>query len=108
VLEIIDCTLPIASAFVGEHLGGDERDTAAVAPLMEQLLASIGRRQARRPPYSHSHRRRSLRPTPRQSASGSSLTHRSSVPAQRQPQQDAARPPEEGAPGHCPLRKLLH
>jgi arginase len=46
LLETIDDALPVASAFVGEHLGGDESDTAAVAPLMEQLLSSIGRRQA--------------------------------------------------------------
>jgi arginase len=47
LLETIDRALPVTSAFVGEHLGGDEPGTAAVAPLLQQLLASIGRRQAR-------------------------------------------------------------
>lgn len=50
VLELLEAAaraLPVTSAFVGEHLGGNERDTAAVAPLLEQLLSSIGRRQAR-------------------------------------------------------------
>ncbi len=47
LLETIDRELPVISAFVGEHLGGDEPGTAAVAPLLEQLLGSIGRRQAR-------------------------------------------------------------
>jgi hypothetical protein len=32
LLETIDRALPVTSAFVGEHLGGDERGTAAVAP----------------------------------------------------------------------------
>jgi arginase len=49
LLEIIDSTLPVTSAFVGEHLGGDERDTAAVAPLLRQLLSSIGRSAAASP-----------------------------------------------------------
>jgi arginase len=47
LLETIDRALPVTSAFIGEHLGGDERDTGAVAPLLAQLLSSIGRRQAR-------------------------------------------------------------
>lgn len=47
LLKTIDRALPVTSAFVGEHLGGDEPDTAAVAPLLEQLLSSIGRPQAR-------------------------------------------------------------
>jgi len=47
LLETIDRALPVTSAFVGEHLGGDEPGTAVVAPLLEQLLGSIGRRQAR-------------------------------------------------------------
>lgn len=46
LLETIDRALPVISAFIGEHLGGDEAGTA-VAPLLEQLLGSIGRRQAR-------------------------------------------------------------
>ena len=41
LLETIDRALPVTSAFVGEHLGGDEPGTAAVAPLLEQLLGSI-------------------------------------------------------------------
>ena len=32
-LETIDRALPVTSAFIGEHLGGDEKDTAAVAPV---------------------------------------------------------------------------
>ena len=47
LLETIDRELPVTSAFVGEHLGGGEPGTAAVAPLLEQLLGSIGRRQPR-------------------------------------------------------------
>jgi arginase len=43
LLETIDRALPVTSAFIGEHLCGDEPDTAAVAPLLEQLLRSIGR-----------------------------------------------------------------
>ena len=46
LLETIDRALPVTSAFVGEHLGGDEPGTAAVAALLEQLLGSIGRRRA--------------------------------------------------------------
>ncbi len=46
LLETIDRALPVTSAFIGEHLGGDETDTAAVAPLLRQLLSSIGLRQA--------------------------------------------------------------
>ncbi len=41
LLETIDRALPVTSAFVGEPLGGDEPDTAAVAPLLEQLLACL-------------------------------------------------------------------
>jgi hypothetical protein len=45
--ETTDRALPVTSALVGEHVGGDEPGTAAVAALLEQLLGSIGRRQAR-------------------------------------------------------------
>ena len=47
LLATIDRALPVTSAFVGEHQGGDEPGTAAVAPLLAQLLGCIGRRQAR-------------------------------------------------------------
>ncbi len=45
LLQTIDRVLPVNSAFIGEHLSGDERDTAALAPLLKQLLSSIGRRR---------------------------------------------------------------
>jgi arginase family enzyme len=41
LLETIDRALPVTSAFVGEHLGGDKQAAAAVALLLEQLLACL-------------------------------------------------------------------
>lgn len=41
VVEAVAATLPVSSAFVGEHMGGDEIATAAAAPIVAALKAAV-------------------------------------------------------------------
>jgi arginase len=41
VIEAVAATLPVSSAFVGEHMGGDEMATATAAPIVAALRTAV-------------------------------------------------------------------